>query len=465
MFYYLLVFFATSLISLGLLLLKKPFFSLAKATAALLNTLLDSSMDELAKQKILIQKLGKLLSTLGAFVLAIILIIGISFVPIMLYLQFQSKTIEDLDITSFKFYGSMIMASVILFIFPMKKEKKDYSDWSILLHQMVLDNYIFSKSIFGLEKKLFKSKAKKQKERFVVVSGLARAGTTALTDLLFRSGKFHSLSYANMPFLLGVNIWKKFYKPRMNRLKQRAHGDKVMFGYKTIEALEEYFFKVFLRDKFITDNTLVEHEIDDETYENYMIYQNLVNFNGDASTYLAKNNNLILRYKSLRKHNPFFKVVLIFRHPEEHAYSLFNQHIRFSKLQEEDPFVKEYMTWLGHHEFGLNHKVFDLGQSNLSSQYERTSINYWITLWISYYTQILKLLGDENLILVDYSDLANKPGKLLLALKGALGLDLTIDEMEPFKKSDTPKMEIDPELEKKSSIIYDELAKKKIELL
>jgi len=49
MFYYLLVFFATSLISVGLLLLKKPFFSLAKATAALLNTLLDSSMDELAK--------------------------------------------------------------------------------------------------------------------------------------------------------------------------------------------------------------------------------------------------------------------------------------------------------------------------------------------------------------------------------------------------------------------------------
>ena len=209
--YYVLVFFTTFLISVSLLLLKKPFFSFAKATAALLNIMLDSSMNELAKQKILIQNLGKLLSVFGVFLILIMLTIGISLVPMMLYLRFESETIEDLEMASFHFYVSMILGSAILFIFPLRKKKKDYSEWSVLLHKMVLYNYNISKSLFWLEKKLFKKKAKIQNESFVIVSGLARAGTTALTNLLFRSRKFHSLSYANMPFLLAVNIWKKVF--------------------------------------------------------------------------------------------------------------------------------------------------------------------------------------------------------------------------------------------------------------
>lgn len=464
MMYYALVILTTFLLSLGLILLKNPFFSFAIAAAALLNALLESAMNEVAKQKLLIKNLKKLLARFGIFLILTLLTISISLIPIMLYMQFEAKAIKNLDTTSFPFYISMLFGSAFLFIFFFRKKKKDYSEWSVLLHKMVLDNYNISGSLFRLEKKLFKKKANIQSESFVIVTGLARSGTTALTNLLFRSGKFHSLSYANMPFLLACNIWKKVYNPGKNKLKQRAHGDKVMFGYKTIEALEEYFFKVFLKDKYITNSALIEHKIDEHIYKAYLTYQNLVKIDGIDSTYLAKNNNFILRYESLRKYNPHFKIILIFRNPTDHALSLMNQHMRFSSLQENDPFVLDYMNWLGHHEFGLNHKVFDLDQMGLCNQYATNSINYWLALWVSYYTRVLSLPEDENLILVDYTDLLDAPDKLISALGKGLKLDLIIDKTEPFDKSKTPKTEIDPELKTKSTILFNKLTDHKIEI-
>lgn len=460
--YYLVIFFAASLLSLGLIFLKKPFFSLANSTTALLNSMLDTSMSEEVKQKALIQKLGKLLSALGFFVVFTLLIVGISIVPVLLFNG--SGSIDDLDMESFPFYLSMILGSMVLFVVPFQKKNENYSSWSVLLHEMVLNNYNISKSLFELDKKLFKKKTAKRNENFVIVSGLARAGTTALTNLLFRSQKFHSLSYANMPFLLATNIWGKFYNPGKENLQQRAHGDKVMFGYKSVEALEEYFFKAFLADKFIDDKGLVEHEIDEDIYNNYIIYQNLIKADGADTIYLAKNNNLILRYKSLRKFNSRFKVVLLFRDPVHHAYSLMNQHKRFTEKQEKDAFILSYMNWLGHHEFGLNQKAFAFEKIYLKNSYGHESINYWLGLWVSYYTRILSLLEDRNLILVDYNDLLMEPENLLHTLEEALDIKLSVDGIVPFEKSGIPTLAVDPELEKKANDLFNQLVEHKIKI-
>ena len=377
MVYYLLVFLAALLFSVGLFLLKNPFFSLANSTTSLLNTMLDSSMSETAKQKRMIQRLGKLLSVLGLFILFCILIVSLSAAPILLFKG--STPLSELDTGSFPFYLSMILGSAFLFLLPLiapaKKENKDYSSWSVLLHKMVLDNYNISRSLFEADKKFFRKKTVSVKKDFVIVSGLARAGTTALTKILFRSEKFHSLSYANMPFLLSSNLWKLIYNPGKNKLKERAHGDRVLFGYKSVEALEEYFFKAFLMDQFIHDSHLAEHEIDRHTYDNYLIYQSLIKPDGADTTYLAKNNNLILRYESLRKYNKQFKIILLFRDPVEHAFSLMKQHKRFSALQEKDSFVLNYMDWLGHHEFGLNQKAFAFEKLENANPYEKNSMN------------------------------------------------------------------------------------------
>lgn len=467
MYYYMCIFLTVSLISVGILLLKNPFFSFANSTAGLLNSMLESSMDESEKQKNLIHSLGDLLPKFLLLLLFIALTIGMSFIPIVIYLEYNAgETVRDLDMHSFYFYLSLILGSLVLVVVPWAKrdKEKDYSGWSMLLHRMVLNNYNISSSLFSLEKKLFKKKVKKHGKDFVIVTGLARGGTTALTNLMFESSKFHSLSYDNMPFLLSINLWRKLYHPRKNKLKQRAHGDNIMFGYKTIEALEEYFFKVFLGDSYIFDRVLKEHEIDADTYEDYVTYQKLIADKKKESTYLAKNNNLILRYKSLRLYNPDFKIILIFRNPVSHAYSLRRQHTSFSEMHEADPFTLEYMNWLGHHEFGLNHKVFDLKGIELREAYEITSMNYWIAVWISYYTHILSLVGDENLFLIEYTDLCERPEKLLSTLGELLSLELSVDKREPYKERDLSDLDIDVVLFERSQSLYKELRKYKVEI-
>ena len=72
----------------------------------------------------------------------------------------------------------------------------------------------------------------------------------------------------------------------------------------------QYFFKVFLNDAYIKSNRLEEHEVDQTTYKDYISYQKLIGIKDKDSNYLAKNNNLILRYRSLRAHNSDFKIVL-----------------------------------------------------------------------------------------------------------------------------------------------------------
>jgi hypothetical protein len=465
--YYLVVFLTVFLISIGILLLKNPFFMFANATAHLLNSMLESSKDESLKQKHLIHSLGDLLPKFGLLLLIIALTIGVSFIPVVVYLEYNpQKTFQDLDMRSIYFFISVVLGSIALFIVPLANRNKDsdYSGWSILLHRMILENYNISTALFRLEKKLYKKKTAVPDKDFVIVTGLARAGTTALTNLLFETKRFHLLSYNNMPFLLSVNLWRKLYRPRKDKLKQRAHGDNLMFGYRTIEALEEYFFKVFLKDSYISYETLEEHELDERVYSEYRNYQKLICPKNQDSNYLAKNNNLILRYKSLRSYNPDFKIVMVFRSPLSHAYSLLTQHNRFCDMHEADPFSLEYMNWLGHHEFGSNHKMFNLDLIDLCKRYDSFSINYWISIWISYYTHILTLLEDPNLFLIDYSDLCSKPTQLLSTLGGLLHLDLPAEEKKSYSQREVADLEPDEDLLKRARSIHEQLKKHKLNI-
>ena len=86
----------------------------------------------------------------------------------------------------------------------------------------------------------------------ILITGLARAGTTALTRALTERGPFASLDYSNMPVLLAPRLWSRFYKPKKKEDKERAHGDGIKVGLASVEALEEYFFKVATNDRFIS---------------------------------------------------------------------------------------------------------------------------------------------------------------------------------------------------------------------
>lgn len=456
----LLVLLSSLLLSAGLVVSRTSFFRMARHTMAMLNTIFDTHSTDEQKQPLLIRNLSNLLFSLFIFIFLIAGICALSLLPVLLYVDFDWIALEQLEFNYLCYLAMFLGGTIPFLLLSLKKNKGDYSEWSMLLHRMILDNGNIAKQLFILEKKLFASKIKKTNSHFVIVSGLARSGTSALTTLLHESGMFHSLSYANMPFLLSPNSWKKVYDPNSKNLKERAHGDKVLFGYTTIEALEEFFFKAHLHDSFIQEKTLSEHTLDEKTYTNYLHYQQLLQ--GDKeTTYLAKNNNFILRYRSLRALNKDFKVIFIFRHPIEHAYSLFKQHQRFSALHKEDHFSLEYMNWLGHHEFGTNLKHFQFATTAIPENASPDSIDYWLHTWINYYTMILSLEEDPNRMLLQYEDFLHEPRKTVQALSEFIELPITIDKLETFKNDNSYQGELDATLKQQCLDLYVKLIARK----
>lgn len=443
-----------------LIFFRQHFFTTLETSIALSNAVL-SDEDEFIKQKKLIITLKLMLASLGIALGLIVLIVLATLVPIILYSLFYKVEFVNLDLSSLGFILSLSLGSIIPFLFKRKKSVEDYSEVSILFHKLILNNYFLSKKLFSFDKYFKKDKNIESKNEFLIISGLARSGTTSLTDQLFKAGLFSSLDYSNMPLLLAPNLWRKMYNPKKVTLKERKHGDKMLFGLNTIEALEEYFFKVFLNDSFISDVFLNEHEISEKIYKSYIKYQSLIR-RDNASTYLSKNNNIILRYKSLRKFNNAFKIVFLFRTPEEHAFSLLNQHKRFSEFQNENEFMQTYLDWLGHHEFGNHQKIFNFNNECLEISYDKNTLNYWLKVWLNYYTNLIHM-SDNNFMLIEYEDYLKMPDKVLQFIENEMKMTFDLSNIEPFENNkviDTSNCDI--QLLDETHIIYNILKERKI---
>ena len=456
--YYLAVFCASFLVVVFLYLARNVFYSMAIATVRLLDVMLDSDLDENLQHTILLKRVPTALIKLLLFIAVLILSFSIAFFPPLAYVGFDFSEFQLLDSHSWKFILALLLGGgAPMILLRYRKKGEAYSEMSTLLHELILDNYNVHQFLF--KKKQDRTPLEKSNEFFVIISGLARSGTTAITTLLYESQKFHSPTYASMPFLLSPKLWSRFYKPKSSNLTERVHGDKVLFGYDTIEAFEEYFFKAFLKDNYISEEDIKKHSITDRIFSDYLTFQNSFRVKEDT-IYLAKNNNLILRYESFRLLNKSFLTIFMFRNPIEHAYSLLKQHQQFNKLQEKDPFVLKYMNWLGHFEFGQGHRPFDLNKE--TNNYSKNSIEYWLSLWIDYYTELLRILeADDNVILIQYNDFLKDPEAVFELIQKEIKQKLKVDKIIKLKNTNKYQGIVDSEVEKRAMAIFKVLKNKK----
>ncbi|MCT4622834.1 MAG: hypothetical protein N4A46_04360, partial [Schleiferiaceae bacterium] len=405
--------------------LRNIFFNLAKHSVSLLNDLLTAEDDEV-KLALLQKSTNKLVVSL-LYAIGIILLALVAFwLPLEVYEYFGTDSIK-LNLGSWQSIVALSIGASIPFILPSKKKVTEgYSELSQLLHRLALNNYTLAYKLFKREVKQRKENLVRN-EKFLTVTGLARAGTTSLLNTLNESGQFSSLGYNNMPFLMSPNTWKKVYNPKGGEAKERSHKDGIKIGLDSTEALEEFFFKVVSNDAFIEEESLKEYTLSDQDYDDYLDYQGLIRKN-EQSIYLAKNNNFILRYRSLREKNSQFVMALLFRHPLYHAASLLEKHLDYCELQEKDEFVLEYMDWLGHHEFGLNQKVFQFDDTDIKTK-DKTSLNYWLEIWLNYYRHALSI-NDSKTIFVSYEQYCNSPGEVLQNVANSLEMDLSSDDIK-----------------------------------
>lgn len=224
----------------------------------------------------------------------------------------------------------------------------------------------------------------------IILTGLARSGTTALTKELSKLPGIKSFTYRHLPFLMAARFWS-FLNFGKSADKERIHEDGIYVNLDSPDGFDEYFWRLILNESYYTPNFLEKHDLTESQIDKFEKFATQVLKPGE--TYLSKNNNFILRLKAFLDRTSKYKVLLVFREPVSQAESLLRQHLNLSKKQEEDPFIMHYMDWLGHHEFGLNLKDFDLYSRDFKF-YNPETLNYWLERWINYYEYALKLNND-----------------------------------------------------------------------
>ncbi|WP_171123240.1 MULTISPECIES: sulfotransferase [unclassified Ruegeria] len=256
-------------------------------------------------------------------------------------------------------------------------------------------------------------------ERHVFVSGLARAGTTVLMRSLHETGMYRSLTYRDMPFVLAPNLWSRVMptKTRFKSASERAHGDGVYVDFDSPEALEEVFWRVFCGDSYILADRLVPIRVTKETKTAFVRYVANILASDKRTRYLSKNNNNILRLQALADCFPRAALLVPFRNPLQHAISLLRQHLLFTKKHAKDPFSLDYMRWLVHHEFGMDHRPFKFKEETKPAELaiETLTVDYWLKLWRDTY-QYLIAQANASCVFVSYERICEDTANVWPAL-------------------------------------------------
>jgi len=304
-----------------------------------------------------------------------------------------------------------------------------YSALDRLLHRLALDALPIAEASFDLDQITLRGAAEDTAAgRHVFVCGLARAGTTVLMRRFHATGAYCSLTYRHMPFVLAPRLWGRLARGSRRTLPatERAHGDGILVDADSPESLDEVFWRVFDGERYIARTHLKPHAPDAETARKYVA--NVAAILSTTATpgmrYLSKNNNNVLRLETIRRLFPHALILVPFRHPLTHAASLLRQHRRFLEAQRDDAFIRSYMTWLAHHEFGGDHRPFrfEPGDARKLASFGSGEIDYWLEVWRQTYGW-LERVAPERVTFVCYEDLCEREETLagLLALAGVDG--------------------------------------------
>jgi len=313
---------------------------------------------------------------------------------------------------------------------------QNYNSIQKLLHDIVLNNKFINKSLFELEKIIYLKQIKLEDKPHIFITGLPRSGTTSLLNFIYSSNEFASLTYKNMPFILSPNLFKTLYKKNILK-KERLHADGISFDINSPEAFDEVFFN--------NKNDYIKNELSN--------YINLILSSEKKERYLSKNNLNFNRIDLINSILSKCIFLIPIREPLQHAYSLLNQHKHFIKLQKKDDFIRRYMNYLGHNEFGLNHKPWNL-PLNFN---ELDNINYWLEQWCLFYDSVFeKYKNHTNCFFIIYEKLIDPNYIKILLEKINLSYNDSLD-LNFFKNANKKEIKADYSTDtyKKAKIVYE----------
>lgn len=422
--------------------------ALARSAVSVVDALL-SSLPEAQKLPLVERRNLLLLAALGRF----FLLIGLALASGWAVVQAGDLFIETKAPWTAWPWALFSLGATLPFLRRSNNEGP-YSPTQQVFHHLILDHPNVGRMLFTREVKRVLQEKTAPDQPFLIVTGLARAGTTSLLNHLSETGAFASLNYRHMPFLMAPGTWARWHKPASVPTQERSHGDGIAVSLESNEALEEYFFSAY--DGYVKEATLKEYALSAERATDYRNYRALVCAAQGGGLYLAKNNNTLLRYASLSKHFPAMRTVVLFRQPIFHASSLLDMHEHFTAEQEKDPFFLTYMNWLGHYEFGQNVKAFTWSDGSGMPAIPPANLDDWLERWIAYYERVLALRNDQ-MFLLSYDRYCARPTDLVATLMQEVGVKGIAVEAESHQNERSAPDGASDEVLRRALDLYDRL--------
>ena len=270
------------------------------------------------------------------------------------------------------------------------------------------------------------------------VTGLARAGTTILLELLARHPDLASHRYRDFPPVLTPWCWNWFVDragAQEQAASERAHGDGILVTPESPEAFEEVLWMAFFPHVHEpSENAALSARTKNDGFEAFLRdhIRKILLIRG-GKRYLAKANYNVTRLGYLLALFPDAKFVVPFREPAAHIVSLARQHARFSSEHERDDRLRRHMSRSGHFEFGLDRRPINRGDDRttrriLDAWNEGREIEGWALYWNDIHGYIADLLESSEALrratlLVDYDRFCSEPEETMRRLMAHAELD------------------------------------------
>ncbi len=336
-----------------------------------------------------------------------------------------------------------------------------YGSGDRFLHMLAFSGPGIQKAAIRLEDMLLGRKTKGVADQPpVLVTSLARGGTTAVLNALHALPGMVTHTYRDMPFATAPLLWSRLSAPLKREVarQKRAHGDGLSIDLDSPEAFDEIFWMLYWPQNYKTAQIPLWTSRDADAQAagvfRKMFRKMAVLRGGGRGRYLSKNNANIARLQLLPEMFPDCGIVVLLRQPAAHAASLLRQHRNFLKLQAEDDFTRRYMRDIGHLEFGLLHRPIGFEGFDPAA-YDPQSPDYWLAYWIAAFAQVQSHVAQCHILAQD--DLRATPNATMQALCAALKIETAGTDFSGYFRNTpdaTDRSVFDPALLEQADQLY-----------
>lgn len=447
-----------------------------------LSTMLDSEMDDDAKEAAVRRAGVALLTETGRLALVLAAALAAAALPIYAAdLLGWAPATETFALMLRVDYILIVSVAAILVVWLLNRGKapppaalggEAYGFVDRLFHMIAFSSTKFQSLAAALDDRLFARRISQTPEMPpLFITSLARGGTTAVLNA------FHDMSctgthiYKDMPFITAPLLWSKLAGSNAREVtrRARAHGDGLEIDLNSPEAFDEVFWMMFWPEKYRETGIALWSETDAKPEATSFMVRQFKKITmlrqpqqTNAVRYVSKNNANIARLRLLPAMFPGCALIIPVRRPAAHAASLLRQHLNFLNFQAQDEFTRRYMRDIGHLEFGQLHRPLKF-PGFTPTDYDPMTGDYWLAYWIAAFEDVQSCLPGCHLVTQD--DLRAQPQKVMQSLCAKLGVDAaSMDFTNYFRPgADTAPTDLfSAPLLQRADALYEELAAKAI---